>query len=324
MGTRKRKSNGQTVTRTLDCSVGLAVVLALALATADASAGEVRIFKIPGISATGLNDMCGEPIAELPPPLPPDTHFTFVGEFDPREGATDAIPLSRDNCRDDILLATTTSKVFLSSFGLPDVDPRLKNLRLRDVPTASDFAGVRRSLPAMGDVPPSASQLVSSEPNYQITLGDWFKARGSMEIQCFPDGTAHVEARFRNLIPNRLYSLAAIWLAPLPGTDNPIPAPLTGGGVPDAIVTSETGSARFQRDINYCPMDPAPDGSELLFFDLGFRSDHHSYGVFAFAPLTVGKFEFSDGTTIESVLSPGTVVHVQMAFAIRVKVKPRH
>src|SRR5215510_14933595 len=126
MGTRKCKSNGQTVTRRLNRSIGLALALALALATADASAQAVRTFQIQGIPATGLNDLCGEPIVELPPPLPPDTHFTFVGEFNPAADATDAIPLTPNKRNDKaILLATTVPRGFLSLFGLPSPDPRL-------------------------------------------------------------------------------------------------------------------------------------------------------------------------------------------------------
>src|SRR5262249_39920910 len=151
---------------------------------------------------------------------------------------------------------------------LPEANPDLKNLPLREVPAMTTIDGFRLPLPAMGDVPADAPQFilvytrqaVRSEPNFPITLGDWLQARGRMKIQCSSDdpahvGTAHVEAVFRKLLPNRLYSLNAIWLTPLPGTTNPTLVPLAFGGVPNAFMTDETGLARFERDLNLCPMD---------------------------------------------------------------------
>lgn len=327
MSTRKHKSNGQTVAWMLARGVGLAAALSLALATAGVSAQKGRTFKIQGIPATGLNDVCGEPIAALPPPLPPDTHFTFVGQFNPAADAKDAIPLSPGNCSNGILLATTTDPDFQRIFNLPEANPALKNLPLRDVLAMTTIDGLRLPLPAMGDVPADAPQFilvytrqaVRSEPNFPITLGDWLQARGRMEIQCFPDGNAHVEAVFRKLLPNRLYSLNAIWLTPLPGTTDPTLVPLAFGGVPNAFMTNEEGSARFERDVNLCPMDPTPNGSRILFVDLGFHASSELHGVVPFRPLEAGKFQFFDGTTFASVMPPGIVTHVQMTFPITVR-----
>src|SRR5215831_244138 len=170
MSTRKRKSNGRTVTWTLARGVGLASALALVLATANASAQKGRTFEIQGIPATGLNDVCGEPIADLPLPLPlpPDTHYTFVGQFNPAADAEDAIPLSPGNCRDGILLATTTDPDFQNQKDLngkvivvlPEANPDLKNLPLREVPAMTTIDGFRLPLPAMGDVPADAPQFI--------------------------------------------------------------------------------------------------------------------------------------------------------------------
>lgn len=327
MSTRRRQSNGWMVTWTLPRGVGLASALALALATAGASAQKGQTFEIKGIPATGLNDVCGEAIGDLPPPLPPDTHFTFVGEFNPAADATDAIALSPDNCRDDILLATTTDPDFQRLFNLPEANSEAKNLPLDEVSTMLTIDGLRLPLPAMGEVPPElpplplvyTSQAVRSEPNFPITLGYWLQARGRMKIQCSPDGTAHVEAVFRKLLPNRLYSLNAIWLTPLPGTTDPTLVPLAFGGVPNAFMTDETGAARFERDLNHCPMDPTPDGSQILFVDLGFHADNGLHGVVPFRPLEAGKFRLLDGTTFASVMPPGIVTHIHMVFPITVE-----
>src|SRR5262249_12115720 len=106
-------SNG-LMTRKLAYDISLAGVVLLCLTSVNAQAqAGTRTFAIQGIPATGLNDLCGEPLFTLPLPPPLDTaHFTFVGAFDPTPDAREAMPLSPANCSDDIILATTIDPTF--------------------------------------------------------------------------------------------------------------------------------------------------------------------------------------------------------------------
>lgn len=183
----------------------------------DGREGGVRVWHIKGIPTTGPNDVCGEPVWQLPAPFPPRGRFTFLGEYDSAPGATDAIPLSSLNCKPDTILATTTDKNFLTFLGFPDVDTRLKNIRLREIPVIAGLDGVRANLPTLGQLPPNALPPTRSTPNNTITLGDWLKPRSSMTIRCFPDETATVRAKFENLVPNGVYGLYGIWKTTPPG-----------------------------------------------------------------------------------------------------------
>ena len=313
MSKKKCRTNVQTITQTLARSGGLALALLLALAAVDANAQqEVRKLQIECIPATGLNDLCGEPLWKFPPPLPPDLHFTFVGAFDPAPGATDAKPLSSANCHDDTLLATTTDPDFQALNFLPDANPLAKNIPLRKVAAIAGLDGIYQPLPLMGAVPPNPLPPTKNLPDFDLKLGIWLKARGHMEIRCFHDGTAKVEADFRHLIPNALYTLNAIWLTTPPGAPGPTILPVAFAGVPSAMVASSEGRARFERDLDSCVLDASPDGSLLLNVDLGFHSSGSSYGAVPFTPLGGATFRLPDGRTFGSVLAPGITTQVQM------------
>lgn len=275
-------------------------------------------FRIQGVGSTGFNERCGEPLVRLPPPTPPDFHTAFVGEFDPTPGAVAAIPLTPTNCDKDILLATTTDPVFLGATGLPDADPRIKNIPLRDVFVIATPDGVRASIPRLGALPPNPFPRVKSEPNDPITLGTWLKARGRMTINCRKDGSARVRANFVNLIPNGVYTMWGIWNTTPPGAPGPTLVPIPLGGVPNALVPDEDGDATFRRKLALCPMDPTPDGSHLTIATLVYHSDSNVYG--AVPDLATGNVEFRapDGSTFTSNLPPGTGGHNQMQFLITV------
>lgn len=68
------------------------LVIAIILLEPTMSYGEssiVRTFHIKGEPVTGFNEVCGEPVVELPlpPPLPSTFHGAFIGEYDPDPGA---------------------------------------------------------------------------------------------------------------------------------------------------------------------------------------------------------------------------------------------
>ncbi|MGH8593153.1 MAG: hypothetical protein ACREV3_04665 [Gammaproteobacteria bacterium] len=296
-----------------------AIVASVALPLDASAAGPtVGTFRIQGIGGTGFNERCGEPRFSLPPPFLPDFHGAFVGEFDPTPDAVAAIPLTPTNCDDDILLATTTDPVFLGAAGLPDADPRIKNIPLRDALVIVTPDGVRASIPPLGALPPNPIPPVKSEPNDPITLGTWLKARGHMTITCKEDGSARVRARFEKLIPNGVYTMWGLWKTTPPGAPGPMLVPFPLGGVPNSLVPDEDGDATFKRTLALCPMDSAPDGSQLLFAALAYHSDSSLYG--GVTGLALGNVEFraADGSTFTSNLAPGTIGSDQIEFPITV------
>lgn len=296
-----------------------AIVASVALPLDAFAAGPtVGTFRVQGIGSTGVNELCGEPVFSLPPPLPPDFRGAFLGEFDPTPGAVAAIPLTPTSCDDDILLATTTDPDFLDATGIPDADPRIKNIPLRDAFVTVTRDGVRASIPRLGALPPNPIPPVKSEPNGPITLGAWLNARGRMSITCKEDGSARVRARFKKLIPNGVYTMWGLWKTTPPGAPGPMLVPIPLGGVPNSLVPDEDGDATFKRTLALCPMDPAPDGSELLFAALAYHSDSSIYG--GVTGLALGNVEFraADGSTFTSNLAPGTIGHDQIEFPIAV------
>lgn len=283
-----------------------------------ADAAGARTVHIKGINSTGVNELCDEPLFFLPGPLPPTLHGAFVGEFDSTPGAVAALPLTPANCDDDSLLATTADAEFLAAAGLPDADPGIKNIPLREVPIIVAPTGLSSAVPPLGALPPNPFPPVKSAPNDPITLGKWLSARGRMTIKCRANGSASITARFRNLIPNGVYSMWGLWNTTPPGAPGPTLVPLPLGGVPNALVPDKKGWATFKRRLALCPMDFAPDGSQLTIATLAYHSNGSLYG--GVPELAAGTVEFirPDGTTFSSSLAPGTVDHDQMEFPITV------
>lgn len=131
-----------------------------------------RQYYIRGVAATGINDLCGVPLFSLtvPEAVPPTFHATILGEYDP-DGEV-PILLSPTNCNNDIIVATNTDTAFLDRVGLPDIDNRLKNIPLRDVPVISNSDGTRSVIPTLQSVTGNAFPPTKSNPNEDITLGD--------------------------------------------------------------------------------------------------------------------------------------------------------
>ena len=304
----------------------LAVVLMMAIipmstiaeGKKDKSKHDGRTWNIEGIAVTGPNDVCGEPQWVMPAPFPPDTHFTILGEFDPSPDAIDAVPFSPESCDDDALLATHTSPALNQAGGFPDADSRLKNVPLRQVPITATVDGMRMTLPDMDAVPPNPFPPTKSKPNDPITLGDWLCANGEMKVECFDDGSAKIKAKFRQLIPNGVYSFVATWLTTPPGATEPTFVPLPFGGIPNEVVANKRGNATIARDLNYCPMDPTADGSIIMFADLGYHTDGSTAGVFPQTVSEVETFLGSDGEVFESTKPPGIFAMPHVGFPMQV------
>lgn len=295
----------------------LANIAALCLSTATfADYDSSRQYVVRGIAATGINDLCGAPVFSLPVPqgMPPTVHATSLGEYDPAGDLPFA--LSPTNCDDDIVVTTYTDANFLARAGLPDIDQRLKNIPLRKVPVISNPDGSRSVVPVLGSVPGNALPPTKSNPNDTITLGDWLSARGWMHFRCEADGTAKVKMRFRNLVPNGVYTLWGIWNTTRPGATNAGIVPVPLGGIPNVMTPDSRGRASFDRELASCPKDVTADGSIMMFVDLAYHSDSDLSGAFPQIGAAPTKFKTADGTEFSSPLVPGAVTHDHVLFLI--------
>jgi len=282
-----------------------------------------RAWEIQGKATTGPNDVCNVPQWELPSPFGP-AHFTLLGAYDDTPGATQAIKLSKNNCDPSIVLATTIDPNFQAFFGWADPDPRLTNLPLRNVPTIAGFDDVRGELAKFASVPANPLPPTYNSMDKPITLGDWLKAKSTMQIRCLSDGSAEVSAKFSHLIANGLYGMYGIWKTKMPGSSNPTFLPVTFGGFPHLLTANIRGEAEFYRKLDFCPKVPSPDGSILMFVDLAYHSDGISHGAFPFTPSGLINFRDSDGNPYQSTEPPGTVTHVQIGFPVNVTPLPTH
>ena len=289
--------------------------LVLMTMTVSANNGNSRHFYAVGKAATGINDLCGQPIFSLDVPagFNPLFHARVVGEYDPN--GTLPIGLSPTNCDEDIVLATYTEVSFLNAVGLPDIDERIKNIPLKQVPVVNSPTGSRGQLPSLANVPGNAFPPTKSDPNETITLGDWLEASGQMKLVCREDGTAKIKLKLRNLIPNGVYSVWGLWNTVPPGAPGGRIVPLPLGGIPNAIVPNKFGRVNFVRELASCPKDVTPDGSIMMFIDVAYHSDNNLSGVFPQIVGTPTMFNIN-GETFSSPLVPGAVTHDHVLFLI--------
>ena len=271
---------------------------------------------IKSVPVTGANSFCGESIFKFPEPFPQDLQLVFIGEYDESANALDAIPLSEENCRSDTILATTTDPGLVALLGGEDADSRLKNRKLRDVPTYLGTDGVRRLIPRTSSVdgmfPP-----VKVDGADDITLGDWVKGEGQMQVTCRANGESTVRIDFEHILPNSLYTLWGMYATVPPGEFQRqlIPVPL--GGVPNVMTSDKQGRGSFERTINGCPLEVFSDGSELMMIILNYHADGSVYGADPDIGTAKNAFILEDGSEFMSTHPAGILNHDQLIFPVR-------
>lgn len=276
-----------------------------------------RLMSIAGIPVTGINELCGDPVFSLPLPaaLPPTFKATNLGEYNP--GGALPFTLTDANCRNEIIVATTTDQEFLTAVGIPDSNIGLKNLPLRQNFVITGQDGSRSQLLALNQVQGNALPPTKSNPNNPITLGQWLDARGNITIRCPAFGRASIEARFRNLIPNGVYTMWGVWTTQPPGPPI-VPVPL--GGVPNALVPDRAGNASFFRELAACPKDVTPDGSLMMFITLAYHSDNDLNGANPELGAIPTTIQPANGPAFISTFVPGVATHDAMEFPINAQV----
>jgi len=208
------------------------------------------------------------------------------------------MPLTPDSPPDSIL-ATDVDPGFLDVFGVKeaDLDHSRLNVPLREVEVISDFKGNKgrlRDHRSAGQM--EASRSVSFDG--PITLGQWMKAGGSGTITCPPKHNPRVDLDLHGLIPHGLYTAWGGMLTALG------PRPIALGGVPNAFVADEFGSAKFSARLNYCPMALREGELPLSFIDILYHADHTLYGAV--------------GELIQAGSPTGMVTMIQVEFQVSV------
>lgn len=281
-----------------------------------------RVYTFKGDPVTGINDLCGKPVwtFDYPAPLAPDFRTPNFGVYDPTPGATDPLPLTPENCKPDTVVATVVDPVFAAYIGVGpnDVDLRLKNVLIRDVPAPIEFQSLRAPLPDLAALPPETSAVArfKSEPSKPITLGEWFRARGELTIRCTAAGPATAFATFKNLVPNGLYSVWGSWSTTPPGAPGAVVVPIPFGGAPNALIADYKGDATYLRKFAACPLDPVPDevDSKMLFVALVYHSDGVLYGASPGPFQERLHFRAPDGSLYQSFAIPGIIIHDHLIF----------
>ena len=265
---------------------------------AQATWAETIVLK--GEAVTGFNRLKGE-IRYRYDFAPPPFDLTGAQMVDIYNPDSDTpIPLTR-TAPDDAILASTVDpyleKIF-PGFDINSTDPGAINVPLREIDTwvTGDLA-TRATLPFRADADVVSRHQADPETPSPITLGDWLKASGKMKLVCGPDRN-RVTIKVKNLIPNRVYTVWAMWLTAQTTT---FPQPF--GGVPNAYITDAKGRATFVRDLSFCPTRIGPagfEGNRLMSIITHLHSDHILYGSLP-VPLTGGR-------------PPGTVLHTQLEW----------
>jgi len=259
-------------------------------------------FNIQGYVVTGLNRILSQPAFIFPEvePFPAGIGFNTVGEFNPN--GPDPLPLTPATPGSTIL--ASIQDPFFDRPNFPPTDPLLVNVQLRDVATwvAPPNLQNRAALAPHLNVPTLAYSQAEPTSLTPITLEDWFKAKGKMQIKCEEDGNS-VKIKFKGLIPNRLYTVWALWV--ILDENDPRhgiwPQPL--GGVPNVYMTDKDGDATFERKLNFCPLEAAENGvngNVLLTIATHLHSDGVAYGGLP-APIAAGS-------------PPGIVLHAVLEW----------
>lgn len=130
------------------------------------------------------------------------------------------------------------------------------NYNMLFAPEQNKYANedVRPSLPLHKAIPDYRVEHSRQNPN-PITLGQWMKAKGNLEVAiCNNEQDATFEFSMTGLVPNSLYTIMALREDDLKPGKQTRPGPL---GIPSAFITDDHGGG------NYCAVmkKPFPGGS---------------------------------------------------------------
>jgi len=240
---------------------------------------QAEIFDRELLPSTGFNDLCGEAI------FPGGPSSAFSALFNP--DGPDPIELTPEVCDEnpDGVLASWANPAFYAANGFPLPDSRLLNVPYERTPIVIDPSGLRAFVPDHEPGGPQPVPPTRSLPNEPDTLASFLAVGGRMKLECLDDGTAQIAIRGHGYAPNSLLTVWVIWENP-PDSGLPplLPQPL--GGAPNSVVANEKGRFRFQRTLNFCPME-TQNGSTPLGIDIAKHVDGNAYAGVPDIPLAV-------------------------------------
>jgi len=247
------------------------------------SAAEAAVQKkivIEATAATGWNRYFGNPISIIPGRVG-GYGFTTIGKFNP--GSDNPIPLKK-HMSGKTLITNFFDPNFVIGFSTPpeSIDLALDNIPLRDFPVDNDSSGTNRA-PVRGILEAEEMELSQAEPADPVTLDRWMKARGRLEVTCSEDGEARARIVATNLLPNRYYQALEWFQSEKDSRLIAIPGIL--GGLPDALMTDENGSAILETEMNHCLPESSDDASPSINVMLVYHTNHRSFGGAPATPL---------------------------------------
>lgn len=292
-------------------------LLPLLVSVAAAAHGQTTVLRSVGLPQTGPNSLCGLETWSLNGvPSGPESHGAFLGIKNQSSGATEAIPIGLAQCGPagdpDVLLATTYDDAYGAAHGWVTPNIELENLTLRDDVPVPAGNGVYGPIPIPGGVPPNPLPPTIAEPTTPITLGSWRSVSGDLEITCEADGTAFVATSMHDLVGHGVYTMWGLWvdLAAVPSL-----APF--GGMPNVLVADADGNAEYCRELVGCPMDLAPDGSELQYLTLMYMgAGGATFGAVPYEATTTRAFVGVASLPFLSSIPGGIVSFDHLAFRI--------
>lgn len=241
---------------------------------------QVQTLAVQGVPVTGPNSLNGQQVTDFGPGI--STGRDLVAAFNPN--GSEPLPLTPD----------TPASTRLATIDADSAPANLINLPLRDVPGNVGTAGLtRQSLPGQLDV--GTFDNNQSEPSGPITLGEWLEGSGVAKFQCKEGEAPTANLLVRDLLPNRLYTVWAVFQ----NGEGAVPF----GGPPNVIMTDNSGDGTLSRVLNFCPLETTSEGADLLYLVVVFHSDQQ---VYAMQP-----------TLPDAGLPPGVVAHPQLQFSVQ-------
>lgn len=253
---------------------------------------KVKRFTVEGESRTGFNSFKSQPVYNLGPLLG-GLNWSFVFAHEPEAAESSPITVDTDVSR---LIATGADQFFynvLVGIDTSLIDPETLNVPFREFPIIVDgISGARSALEPFSAENYNQRRGLSS-PDDPISIADWFSARGVAYVKCFSSGRSRVVFKFRNLIPNGIYTVWGLY-----GTDSDsdgiydgLTPPIAFGGVPNAFTADRRGYGTFRRNLPICPN--AVD--DLLSVEVAYHIDGSTLGG------TVAMFPTVSGTFVGNV-----------------------
>jgi hypothetical protein len=112
---------------------------------------------------------------------------------------------------------------------------------------------------------------------HPVTLGEWMRASGVLEVTVPPDGlSATFSFTFKNMIPDTLYTVMSLREHDLDPAGPSRPGPL---GIPNVFITDKEGTAMYHATLpNPFPAVDAPNRNRIVNVVVLWMSYQRNYG----------------------------------------------